>query len=356
MYKCLQKFKRIMVIILYNCFCVFKVNNQKIVLYSPSKNYLSGNLLEIKKVIKNKKVKTFYQNKKIIYFLYSIATAKIIITDDYAPLIYPLKIRKDVKFIQVWHASGAFKKVGFERPSANKNSITHKNYTDVIVSSTNIINDYSKSFGIDKDKIKPLGTIKTDIFFDNDKLEQLKNQFKSKYHISNKKIILYAPTFRGKGIKSAYYSDALNLDNLLKCLGDDYVILFRNHPFIKKQNYFTNKKIIDISYEKSIDDILPCIDLLITDYSSIIFDAILLHKPVVFYIPDFEEYKNDRGFYYEFDDYNYGKITYTFDELVIAIKKEEINDKKIKKIINKHLNMCDGKSLERFVKMYLGGE
>ena len=68
-------------------------------LYSPSKNYLSGNLLEIKKVIKNRKVKVFYQNKKMISFLYSLATAKIIITDDYAPLIYPLKIRKNVKFI-----------------------------------------------------------------------------------------------------------------------------------------------------------------------------------------------------------------------------------------------------------------
>lgn len=353
MYKYLQKLKRIIVITLYNCFCIFKVNNKKIVLYSPSKNYLSGNLLEIKKVIKNRKVKIFYQNKKMISFLYSLATAKIIITDDYAPLIYPLKIRKNVKFIQVWHASGAFKRVGFERPSANKNSITHKNYTDVIVSSTNIIDDYSKSFGIDKDKIKPLGTIKTDMFFDKDKVDFLKEQFKSKYQIFNKKIILYAPTFRGKGIKSAYYSDALDLDSLLTRLGDDYVILFRNHPFVKRQKDLTSKNIIDISCEKNIDDILPCIDLLITDYSSIIFDAMLLHKPVIFYVPDLEEYKEDRGFYYDFEDYNYGKIVYTSDELIVAIQRKEINDKKIKELKSKHLNMCDGKSLERFVKMYL---
>ena len=302
MYKVLQRIKRIFIIILYNLFCLFKINSKKVLIYSPSNDYLSLNLSIIKNNIKNRKVKVFYQNKKILLLLYNIATSKLIITDDYSPILYPLKIRKKAKFIQVWHASGVFKKVGFIRPTANKNSITHKNYTDVIVSSTNIVNDYSEAFGIDKSKIKPLGTIKTDLFFDKEKVNKMSSAFKEKYNLGNKIIILYAPTFRGNGRKSAYNNNILNLDNLIDMLGKDYIILF---------------------------------------------------KPVVFYVPDIDEYEKNRGFYYNFKDYNYGKITVDLNELVKAIKERNIDEFKLRKIYEKHLNMCDGKSLERFIKMYL---
>lgn len=353
MYKVLQRIKKIFIIILYNLFCLFKINSKKVLIYSPSNDYLSLNLSIIKNNIKNRKVKVFYQNKKILLLLYNIATSKLIITDDYSPILYPLKIRKKTKFIQVWHASGVFKKVGFIRPTANKNSITHKNYTDVIVSSTNIVNDYSEAFGIDKSKIKPLGTIKTDLFFDKEKVNKMSSAFKEKYNLGNKIIILYAPTFRGNGRKSAYNNNILNMDNLIDMLGKDYIILFRNHPFVKDKKQFKNPRIIDISKEKYIDYILPSIDILITDYSSIIFDTILLHKPVVFYVPDIDEYEKNRGFYYNFKDYNYGKITVDLNELVKAIKERNIDESKLRKIYEKHLNMCDGKSLKRFIKMYL---
>lgn len=353
MYKVLQRIKKIFIIILYNLFCLFKINSKKVLIYSPSSDYLSLNLGIIKNNIKNRKVKVFYQNKKVFSLIYNIATSKLIITDDYSPILYPLKIRKKAEFIQVWHASGVFKKVGFIRPTANRNSITHKNYTDVIVSSTNIVDDYSEAFGIDKNKIRPLGTIKTDLFFDKGIIDKMRSTIRKKYNLDNKVVILYAPTFRGNGRKSAYNNNILNLDNLIDILDKNYVILFRNHPFVKDKMHFNSSRIIDISKEKYIDYILPSIDILITDYSSIIFDTILLHKPVVFYVPDLKEYEKNRGFYYDFKEYNYGKITVTLNELVKAIKERNIDEFKLKKIYEKHLNMCDGKSLERFIKMYL---
>lgn len=353
MYRIFQKLKRIFTIILYKLFCLIKIDNNKILLYSPSNEKLKGNLLEINKVIENKIVKIYYKNKNIFSFLYDVATSKIIITDDYAPIMYSLKIRKNARFIQVWHASGVFKTVGFKRPTANKKSITHKNYTDVIVSSTNIIDDYSEAFGVDKSNVKALGTIKTDMFFNKETLSNLRKDFEKKYNLNNKKIILYAPTFRGKGIKSAYFNNILDLDKLVNKIDNEYIILFKNHPFVKQKTKFKSKRIIDISNEDNIDYILPFTNLIITDYSSIIFDAALLLKPVIFYVPDLEEYKVNRGFYYEFEEYNFGQITYTIDELVCAIKNIKIDNEKLKKLKEKHLNMCDGNSLERFKNMYL---
>ena len=352
MYNFLQKLRKLMVIILYDLFKLCKIDNQKIVLYSPSNTFLKGNLFYIKEACRDKKVYTFYKNKNIIKFLYMCATAKLIITDDFAPTLYPLKIRKKTKFIQVWHASGAFKCVGKARGDISKKTISHKNYTDVLVSSTGIIDDYARAFAISKDKIKAIGTIKTDFFFNEEKLKHYHKIFLDKYKVGNKKVLLYAPTFRGAGIKSAYYKDMLDLDVLKKKLGDEYIILFKMHPFIKQENKERNG-IYYLDNDMEIDYILPFISLLITDYSSIIFDGILLSKPTIFYIPDLEEYQNKRGFFYQFDDYAYGNVTTNIDELIGAIKKPVINKEKMLKLKEKHLNMCDGKVLQRFIDDYL---
>lgn len=352
MYKYLQLLKRILLIFLYKVFCLFKIDNNKVILYSPSNYKLKGNLFEIYTALVDKNVKVFFKEKNIISFLYHVATSKVIITDDFAPIMYVLKIRKEIKFIQVWHASGAFKSVGFKRPTVNKNSLSHKNYTDVIVSSTNIVDDYSEAFGIDKSKIHALGTIKTDLFYNKERLKNIKKYIYKKYNLKNKKIILYAPTFRGSGIKSAHFENMLNLDRLIKKLGKDYVILFKNHPFVNDTTTFKSENVINISKEDEIDYILPFIDLLITDYSSVIFDAIINKKPVIYYVPDLKEYKKSRGFYYDFEEYNYGKIVSTQKDLIETIKNPVMDKKKMKQIKEKHINMCDGKSLERFMNMY----
>ena len=250
-----------------------------------------------------------------------------------------------------------FKNVGFKRlgkiGGPNKNSITHKNYTDVIVSSSNIIDEYSQTFMLEKSKFKPLGTPRTDMYFDKVLLSNLKKEFNKKYPMcKNKKIILYAPTFRGNGIKSAYFTTDINFNKLCKLIGKEYIILFKNHPFVN--NYIcSNEFIIDISHETDINTILPFVDILITDYSSIIFDAVLLNKKTIFYVPDFEEYQNSRGIYYELEHYNFGIITKNIQELIEAIKNPIFNLKKANEIKEKHLNMCDGKSTERFIQKYI---
>ena len=109
---------------------------------------------------------------------------------------------------------GAFKTVGYSRNKSkegyNNTSLTHKNYTDTIVSSENIRCNYAEAFGIDIEKVHPYGVPRTDIFFSDEYKRKIRNTLYKKYpKFKNKKVILFAPTFRGKGQKTAYYDYSL---------------------------------------------------------------------------------------------------------------------------------------------------
>ena len=346
MYKVLQRIKRIFIIILYNLFCLFKINSKKVLIYSPSNDYLSLNLSIIKNNIKNRKVKVFYQNKKILLLLYNIATSKLIITDDYSPILYPLKIRKKAKFIQVWHASGVFKKVGFIRPTANKNSITHKNYTDVIVSSTNIVNDYSEAFGIDKSKIKPLGTIKTDLFFDKEKVNKMSSAFKEKYNLGNKIIILYAPTFRGN-IYQGFSMLPFDGEKLINSFDENTYLIYKLHPLLKNVCLPQHPRIIDM-FNEDTHELFALSDLLISDFSSIVFDYSILNKTMYFYVPDLNDYLKDVGCYVNIDLFP-GKICKNIDELIQGIQKNEVGN--LEAFKNIFFEYQDGKNTKRVVEL-----
>lgn len=367
LYPLLQKSKKVIQIIIYNMYVhIFRCNEKRVLIASNTKNELYGNLLYIYNELKkyDYDIKILLINKasyieKIKYdlkLLYYVATSKYILIDDFFPLMYVLKIRKGSKFIQVWHALGAYKKVGYSRQDIGKNkSLTHKNYTDTIVSSDDVIENYAEAFGISKDKVHPLGIPRTDMFFNEEEMENKKKELYRKYNIlKNKRIILFAPTFRGRGRKSANYPEEyINLETIYKSLSEHDIFIMKLHPFIKNQIIIKEEykdKIIDLTDYHDINDILLITDLLITDYSSVIFEYVFLEKPIVLYVPDLEEYNNSRSFYYDYNEYVYGAIAKTQEELIENIKQPKLDNEKIKKFKQKFLNRCDGKSTKRFVE------
>lgn len=366
-YPLLQKSSKRIYIIVYNIYVfLLKNNDKKILIASNTKTQLYGNLQYIYEELKkyDYKINVLLINntniiEKIKYnfrLLYHIATSKYILIDDFFPLMYVLKIRKGTKFIQVWHALGAFKRVGYSREDIdNKNSLTHRNYTDTIVSSEKIVGNYAEAFGIESSKVHPLGIPRTDMFFDEVKKEKAKQQILEQYpHLKEKRIILFAPTFRGKGRKSAHYPEKyIDLDKIYENLEKDDVFLLKLHPFIKNQLIIKDEykdKIIDLTEYKDINKLLLITDLLITDYSSVIFDYSFMEKPIIFYVPDLKEYTNSRSFYYDYQEYIYGSIAKTKEELIKQIKAPKVDKKKIEVFKNKFLNKCDGNSTKRFVE------
>ncbi len=209
-YPFLQKGKRIFQITLYNVFVhTTKCKEKQVLIASNTKETLYGNLAyiydELKKydydihILLMNKGNFFKRHTYNLKMLYYVATSKFILIDDFFPMMYVLKIRKGAKFIQVWHALGAYKRVGYSRTDiTHSSSLTHKNYTDTIVSSDSIVKNYAEAFGIDREKVHPLGIPRTDMFFNEDEIKKQKQEVYNSFpNLKGKRVILFAPTFRG---------------------------------------------------------------------------------------------------------------------------------------------------------------
>lgn len=278
---------------------------------------------------------------EIIKQVYHIKTSKIVIIDGNNFVVSKLKKRSTI-VIQIWHACGAIKKFGkdFER----KYDI--KNYDYIITSSSKSKTIMASAFDVREEQVLPLGCSKTDILFNEDKLNRYKDEMYLKYpKFKGKKVILYAPTFRGKGI---YDKKALqvDIDKIGKAIGNEYIFLYKHHPIIELYNKSGEGNVYDVSHE-SLYKLFSIADILVSDFSSIIFDFSILEKPMIFYAPDLEEYKEERGLYVDYESFVPGVITYNEEELSEAIKNNEFDIERVVKLKNEFFDYSDGKSSER---------
>ena len=183
---------------------------------------------------------------------------------------------------------------------------------------------------------------------------KLKEKFKIE---KNKKIILYAPTWRDDEHTSGVgytYKLGVDFDELKKEIGNEYVILFRAHYLVANSFDFERYKdfVIDVSNVDDINELYLVSDLLITDYSSVFFDFANLKKPIIFYMYDLEKYKGElRGFYIDLDELP-GKIAKNEDELINEIHKikEFEYDEKYKRFNKKFNYLDDGQASKRVIE------
>ena len=272
-----------------------------------------------------------------------------------------LKPKKNQIYLQTWHAAGAFKKFGKsatgERLLEKKRWLKDaKNWTYLLCSSDNIKDIYSEAFDIPLNKIVCTGIPRNDIFLYEDERKKNREILNKRINnIDNKKIILYAPTFRD----NREFSLELNFDNLYKELNKEYKLLLKLHPNIK-DNIEIDEKYSDFIYDFSnyeeTQDLLLASDLLITDYSSIIFDFAITGNPIIFYAYDLEEYADSiRGFYYKYDEFVPGPIVKTSDELVSILKNYEdikfINSKKVYDFAKKYNKNSENTCIQEVVKL-----
>ena len=289
-------------------------------------------------------------------FMHLYATSKVVIVDDYFRLLNTVDKREGVKLFQLWHACGAFKTFGFTRlgkkGGPKQDDVNHRMYDCAIVSSQEIAKHYAEGFGLSDECIAATGIPRTDIFMDEQYAQNIKTNFYEKHpRLKDKKIILFAPTFRGNGQMSAFYPlEAFNPAQLYEKLGGEYAILIKLHPFCKERFEIDEKYrdyIIDLSEEDELNDLLFVTDLLVTDYSSVIFEASLLDIPMLFYAYDLYEYISSRDFYYDFEGFVPGKIVFTESELLNSIINKDFESEKVDGFKNKFFDSLDGKSSQR---------
>lgn len=296
-----------------------------------------------------------------------LTTAKYIFLDDFYGLISAMRVRKNQEIIQLWHGSGAYKKFGFSRIGTGDNiTAVHKGYrkyTKVTVTSETVRKCFAEAFDIEIDKVMALGSPRTDMFFDERaKAEARQRVYRAYPELEGKKAVLIAPTYRGRKVEDASYAfEKLRLHRLTQALGPECMPVVKWHPALQNNIKrglcsFELGRAVDASDYSDISDLLIVADILVTDYSSVIFDWYLLDKPIVYFAYDMEEYSAGRGLYFDFGEYVYGAVAKDWDELIQAIKDENLCKELRVDFGDKFMSSCDGKSMERVIEWVFGGD
>lgn len=311
----------------------------------------------------------FYINeiKKIrndLRFIKYYARARATFLYDYYLPAYANSPRKNSKVIQIWHACGAFKKWGYSTRKSEwglkdeffERFNIHGTYTHIVTSAPKINGVYAEAFGNDISKVHALGVPRTDIFFEEDFVAKSRAMLIQRYpELENKKILMWAPTYRGNSIRESKNDMAIDFEALKGMLTDEYALLVKLHPHIAKSLKDSDLPenlrgfVYNISDKFDISNALCFSDIVISDYSSLIFEYSLFEKPMIFYAYDLEEYDSDRSFYYDYESFVPGEIVKTTKELAKAILNagNNFNKQKVVSFREDFMSACDGKATER---------
>jgi len=263
---------------------------------------------------------------------YELITSRIWI-DNTRKFNAPLK-RKKQFYIQTWHGGIALKKVEkatqdtLSKIYVKQAKIDSKNIDLLISCGTYQTKNYRNNFWYDGDIIE-IGTPKNDILVNGKYNNELKTQIKEKLCIGNKNVVLYAPTFRNDATYD-YDLDYKKLCNHLKeKTGKDWICVRRLHPNVVERNVVRQGFVLDESQYDDMTELLLASDLLITDYSSLMFEYALLDRPVILYLPDKDEYISERSLAIDMNELPFIECE-SMEGLV-----RELSDLDIKNYVNK---------------------
>ncbi|BDI63486.1 TPA: CDP-glycerol glycerophosphotransferase family protein [Streptococcus pneumoniae] len=268
-------------------------------------------------------------------WLYYIVTSQYVISNTGFNFWLPKK-KKQI-YINTWHGGGAYK------DSDNLNNISKAQVKqikksaeleDYFISSCAVFTkEYAKKRVGFKGKILEIGTPRNDFLIRNQADDGLKNSIKNRLGIDdNCSIVIYAPTWRD----DASAIEEIDYESLLESLRETYPkvsILVRGHHLQKNLIDIKNSNIVNVSDYDDMQELLLISDLLITDYSSTIWDMIHGGKKVLLYTPDLDEYLKYRGFHVDIKEWN---IPYfkTNEELIAYISSNYF--KNMEEMIENH--------------------
>lgn len=366
-----EKFKIVFTKIMSLLFLPYRrleVQPNKITFLSNRGDRLSGNIkavfhemtkldgVEITVLCKKGGVKENLPN--LFKFFKEYATSRVVFVDDYYHFLTYLKKKDGVKLIQLWHACGAFKTFGFSRLGRDsylrQSSLNHRQYDYVVVSSKEVIPYYAEGFGVAMEKVIPLGSPRCDAL-ENEQYKSLfkKNFYKENPNLKEKRVLLFAPTFRGGGMGNCHYpAERFEIDKLLRNLDEDWVIAVKMHPYLEERPAYSKEfegRVIDLTSKYDINDLLFITDLLVTDYSSVIFEASIVNVPMLFFAFDLNEYSRDRDFYCNFSSFVPGKIVLSTEEMIEAIKNEDYKQELISPFRERFFGETTGKATNNVV-------
>jgi CDP-ribitol ribitolphosphotransferase len=284
----------------------------------------------------------------------------VILCDNFLPAASCRK-KRQTKVIQLWHACGCYKKFGYDAPDDippdYRGGNVYGNTDLVTVSGKACVRAFAGAMRLPERKVRALGVSRTDLLLDEGWRQRCRERFYVKYpQARGKKVLLWAPTFRGNAGRPEGIS--LDLSALQAALGEDWLVLSRLHPHMMHERK-PSAALQSVDADPFFcgiptEELYPVTDVLAADYSSLIYEYLLFRKPIVLFVPDLEEYRAKRGFYMDITRIP-GALVTSEQDLPGAIRKAVSGTRTedaeaIGRFLHVYMGACDGHATERIVQ------
>ncbi len=247
----------------------------------------------LSKKLKNPVVYVFH----ILLQMYHIATSRAVILDSYCIPVSVLHHKPELIVIQMWHSMGSMKKFGFAMLQMEEGSDPqmaaamhmHQNYTYILISSFSYLEDYLEGFRTTPEKVKQIPQPRADLLTDPAFMRRVRERvIEANPWFGAKKNIVYCPTFR----KQPTEQDQQKIKELIEAVDyRHYNLIYKPHTVSELQ--VKDPRVIPSNMDNV--EMLAIADYMISDYSSIIYEAGLCDIPVYLYMYDWEEYSQKRA-------------------------------------------------------------
>ncbi len=281
-------------------------------------------------------------------FMRRYAEAEYVFICDYFLPAAACRKRPETTVVQLWHSCGLMKKIAYDAGDdipKNYRGNMFGNYSLLTLSAQICVPVHERALRLSNGCAVATGVSRTDYYFDERWNETCREQFFHQYpQAEGKKIAVWAPTFRGNAAMP--YLEGLDaVKHAAKSLEQEWFFVIKAHPHIDAHGQVSNCTI-------PTEELLAVADVLITDYSSVLFDYLLYDKPAVLFAPDLAQYEAKRGFYLD-----YRKIPFPLvedgealaDGVAGAVKWMQAHRDAIRSFRERYVGACDGHATQRIL-------
>jgi len=358
--------------VLGRLFDLLPARADRVVLATARLGHLEGNLLRIHEALRRSRPDadvvlllepySYGLVGKIRYFLrtirgtYHVRTAGLVVVDNAWLPVHVAPHRARTTVVQVWHAPGALKRFGLDTlppPGEPERTFLHRYYDWVVSSGDASRVPWSRALRTPVDRVVALGTPRTDAFFDPLWVEGARARVLAAHpEVTGRRVVVYAPTFRGRA-EARTGATGLDAARLGAALGPRWCSVLKGHPNLDPAAQPTAGFDVVASPSEDLNDWLCAADVLVTDYSSSIFEWALLRRPLVLLVDDLEAYERDPGLYLDYRTEVIGAVVRDTEGVARGVLESTVDEAVWDRFIARHMAACDGSAAERFVDRFV---
>ena len=294
---------------------------------------------------------------RLIRGMYYLRTARLFVVDNASFPVHVARHAAGTTVVQVWHAAGALKRFGVDLPTPiaqPERTFLHRNYDFVVVAGEASRRPYAAALRTPIERVLPLGSPRTDFFFDPAAMAEARRRMLAAHpQLAGRRVVLYAPTFRGRGEEEARGA-GLRRGTAASGAAARVRTRLKTHPNLDPRRHADDRLRRDHRASAEMNEVFTMADVLVTDYSSSVFEWALLRRPLVLLVGDLARYEVDPGLYLEYRSEMIGTQVSDTDAVAAAITAGDFDLSGYGPFIERHLGASHGGASGAFVRHFLG--